>query len=221
MQPNKIILHCTATRPEWWADKTAEEKMQECERWHLDRGFRMIGYHFLVDRDGTITEGRPLDMQGAHCKGQNKDSIGIAMWGGFGGDSDDLPSDHFTAVQHAATKDHIPKLQKQIKIKRDQVFGHNRFSSKACPSFRVQKWMSGMSLSEATVKKPEREKPVQSKTVKASAATIAASAGTTITALAKVDQTSQYIILGFAGLTILFALVIMRERLKAWAEGWH
>ena len=81
--------------------------------------------------------------------------------------------------------------------------------------------MSGMSLSEATVKKPEREKPVQSKTVKASAATIAASAGTTITALAKVDQTSQYIILGFAGLTILFALVIMRERLKAWAEGWH
>jgi hypothetical protein len=75
-----------------------------------------------------------------------------------------------------------------------------------------------MSLSEATVKKPEREKPVQSKTVKASAATIAASAGTTITALAKVDQTSQYIILGFAGLTILFALVIMRERLKAWAE---
>ena len=217
----RIILHCTATRPEWWADKSSEEKMKECERWHLDRGFRSIGYHFLVDRDGTITEGRPLDQQGAHCKGHNADTIGIAMWGGFGSDSDDLPSDHFTPVQLAATYDLIRKLQGQFNIKKDQVFGHNRFSSKSCPGFRVQKWISGMSLSEATVKKPEREKPVQSKTVKASAATIAASAGTTITALAKVDQTSQYIILGFAGLTILFALVIMRERLKAWAEGWH
>ena len=78
-----------------------------------------------------------------------------------------------------------------------------------------------MSLSEATVKKPERTKPRQSKTVKASAATVAASAGTTVTALSGMNEMSQYIILGFAGVSILFALYIMRERLKAWAEGWH
>ena len=91
---------------------------------------------------------------------------------------------------------------------------------KACPGFRVQKWLAGMSLSEATAKKPERTKATQSKTVKASAATVAASAGTTVTALSGMNETSQYIILGFAGITILFGIYIMRERIKAWAEGW-
>jgi activator of HSP90 ATPase len=78
-----------------------------------------------------------------------------------------------------------------------------------------------MSLSEATQKKPERTKAAQSKTVKASAATVVASAGTTVTALSGMNETAQYIILGFAGITILFGLFIMKERIKAWSEGWH
>jgi hypothetical protein len=78
-----------------------------------------------------------------------------------------------------------------------------------------------MKLSEATAKKPERTKPRQSKTVKASAATIAASAGTAVTSLTGMNENAQYIILAFAGLTVLFGLYIMRERIKAWAEGWH
>ena len=218
---DSIILHCTATRPEWWSEKTPNEKMKECEKWHLDRGFSKIGYHYLVDRDGTLTEGRPINMAGAHCKGSNKTSIGIAMWGGFGSDADDLATEHYTPIQLAATYELIRNLQEQYSIKNENCIGHNKKSSKACPGFRVSKWLSGMSLSEATIKKPERVKPSQSKTMKASAAGIAASAGTSITALSRVDQTSQYIILGFAGLTILLGLYVMRERLKAWAEGWH
>ena len=173
-----------------------------------------------MGRNGEVVQGRPIEMIGSHARGHNKDSIGIALFGGFGSDADDLATEHFTPLQLAAAYDLIRKLQGQYNIKNERVIGHNRISSKACPGFRVQKWLAGMSLSEATAKKPERTKATQSKTVKASAATVAASAGTTVTALSGMNETSQYIILGFAGITILFGIYIMRERIKAWAEGW-
>lgn len=220
-QINQIIVHCTATRPDWWEKKTINEQVKEVEKWHVvDRGWKAIGYHYLVGRNGEVVQGRPIEMIGSHARGHNKDSIGIALFGGFGSDADDLATEHFTPLQLAAAYDLIRKLQGQYNIKNERVIGHNRISSKACPGFRVQKWLAGMSLSEATAKKPERTKATQSKTVKASAATVAASAGTTVTALSGMNETSQYIILGFAGITILFGIYIMRERIKAWAEGW-
>lgn len=220
-QIKQIIVHCTATRPDWWEKKTINEQVKEVEKWHVvDRGWKAIGYHYLIGRNGEVVQGRPIEMIGSHAKGQNKDSIGIALFGGFGSDADDLATEHFTPLQLAAAYDLIRKLQGQYNVKNERVIGHNRISSKACPGFRVQKWLAGMSLSEATAKKPERTKATQSKTVKASAATVAASAGTTVTALSGMNETSQYIILGFAGITILFGIYIMRERIKAWAEGW-
>jgi N-acetyl-anhydromuramyl-L-alanine amidase AmpD len=220
-QIRQIIVHCTATRPDWWDKKTINEQVKEVEKWHVvDRGWKAIGYHYLIGRNGEVVQGRPIEMIGSHARGQNKDSIGIALFGGFGSDADDLATEHFTPVQLAAAYDLIRKLKGQYNISNEKVIGHNRISSKACPGFRVQKWLAGMSLSEATAKKPERTKATQSKTVKASAATVAASAGTAVTSLTGMNETSQYIILGFAGLTILFGIYIMRERIKAWAEGW-
>tara|TARA_Y100000022_G_scaffold197622_1_gene206477 strand:+ start:57 stop:734 length:678 start_codon:yes stop_codon:yes gene_type:complete len=218
-----IIVHCSATRPEWMEKNTAQEQLKEIDKWHRDppRNWRMIGYHYIVSRGGEVVVGRPLGTSGAHTKGMN-DTIGICLIGGFGSDADDLATDHFTPLQLAAAYELIRKLQSQYNIKNEDVIGHNRVTNgKACPGFRVQKWLSGMKLSEATAAKPERTKPRQSKTVKASAATVAASAGTTVTALSGMNENAQYIILGFAGITILFGLYIMRERLKAWAEGWH
>lgn len=219
-QIKQIIVHCTATRPDWWDKKTINEQVKEVDRWHRDRGFNQVGYHYLIGRSGEVVQGRPVEMVGAHARGHNKDSIGIALFGGFGSDADDLATEHFTPLQLAAAYDLIRKLQGQYNIKNERVIGHNRISSKSCPGFRVQKWLAGMSLSEATAKKPERTKATQSKTVKASAATVAASAGTAVTSLSGMNETSQYIILGFAGITVLFGLYIMRERIKAWAEGW-
>jgi len=220
-QIRQIIVHCTATRPDWWDKKTLNEQVKEVEKWHVvDRGWKAIGYHYLIGRNGEVVQGRPIEMIGSHARGHNKDSIGIALFGGFGSDADDLATEHFTPLQLAAAYELIRKLQGQYNIKSERVIGHNRISSKACPGFRVQKWLAGMSLSEATAKKPERTKATQSKTVKASAATVAASAGTAVTSLSGMNETSQYIILGFAGLTVLFGIYIMRERIKAWSEGW-
>ena len=218
---DSIVVHCSATRSDWMSADGINEQLKEIDKWHRERGFDMIGYSYLVSRNGEVVQGRPLEKTPAAQKGHNTGSIAICLIGGFGSDADDLATDHYTPVQLARAYSLIRELQEQFNVKNDNVLGHNRLSTKACPGFRVQKWLAGMSLSEATQKKPERTKAGQSKTVKASAATIAASAGTTITALSGIDQNAQYIILGFAGITILFGIYIMRERLKAWAEGWH
>jgi len=69
---DKIIVHCTAT-PEG-----RHTTVEDVRRWHLDRGWSDIGYHFLIYLDGSLHEGRPIKKTGAHCKGHNEGSIGIA-----------------------------------------------------------------------------------------------------------------------------------------------
>ena len=61
-----IIIHCTATRSGWMEDSPTTEKVNEVRRWHLDRGWSDVGYHYLIDRDGTIASGRPVERSGAH-----------------------------------------------------------------------------------------------------------------------------------------------------------
>jgi hypothetical protein len=214
-----IIVHCSATRPEWMTKNSATEQMKEIDRWHREeRKWRMIGYHYVVSRTGDIVQGRPLGDSGAHAKGHNSD-IGICLIGGFGSDADDLATEHYTAEQLAALYKLVSDLRGQYGIPLKKVIGHNRVSSKACPGFRVQKWLGGEDLSRNRA--VERTAPAQSKTVKASAATVAASAGSAVASLSSLDTTAQYIVLGFAGITILLGLYIMKERLAAWASGWR
>ena len=69
---------------------------------------------------------------------------------------------------------------------------------------------------------PKRRKsPTQSKTMQASATVTASGVGTAVGAISSLDSVAQYIVLGFAGLTVLAAIFIMRERLKAWANGYR
>jgi hypothetical protein len=56
---------------------------KEIKSWHKQRGFSDIGYHYVILKDGTIEEGRDLDLVGAHCSGSNEESIGICIDGNF------------------------------------------------------------------------------------------------------------------------------------------
>ena len=127
---NKIILHCTAT-PEG-----RPTSVNEIRSWHKARGWSDIGYHYIVHIDGTISEGRPIERQGAHVKSHNKDSIGIAYVGGI--DKDNFqPLDTRTPEQISSLYEIIMNLMKDYP--NATLHGHNEFSSKACPSFEVAK----------------------------------------------------------------------------------
>jgi N-acetylmuramoyl-L-alanine amidase len=81
---NEIIVHATATRPEWMAGNSTVEKRDEITRWHVEaRGWSDIGYHMIIDRDGTRATGRPTFRIGAHVKGHNSNSLGVSLIGGF------------------------------------------------------------------------------------------------------------------------------------------
>ena len=60
---NKIIIHCTAT-PEG-----RDVSVDTIRQWHLDRGWSDIGYHYIIDLEGNLHEGRPVERQGAHVRG--------------------------------------------------------------------------------------------------------------------------------------------------------
>ena len=127
-KPEKIIIHCTATRP--GQDVTAED----IRSWHLMRGWDDIGYHFICTLDGDMEGGRPMAFQGAHTKGHNN-SIGIAYVGGC--DEDGQPCDTLTRKQKGRIIDCVRMLRNLYGPL--PVHGHNEFTTlKACPSFDVE-----------------------------------------------------------------------------------
>lgn len=136
----EIIIHCTATRPDFMDGAPAATKVREVRKWHLARGWSDVGYHYLIDRDGSVAEGRPIERDGAHVRGRNAGTIGIALFGGHGSSETDLFHDNFTISQNSALKDLISELHEQFGPV--PVAGHNEYAAKACPGFNVKTWLS-------------------------------------------------------------------------------
>lgn len=210
---DEIIIHCADTRPTWMQYEDAKGKTQEIRRWHMDeRGWSDIGYHFVVDRDGTVVDGRPLEKAGAHVRGRNDHSVGICLLGGHGSARNDKFEDNFTSQQDSALRSLIQRLKIEHPEIR-KITGHNEYANKACPGFNVEGWLRREHVEERT-------SPAQSKTMQASAVQIASGAGATVSAVAALDGYAQLAVVFFATVVIVAGMFIMRERLKAWAAGW-
>lgn len=135
MRPIKeIIIHCTAT-PEG-----REVTIGELRRWHRQRGFSDVGYHYIIHLDGRVEAGRAVEEAGAHCQGHNRASIGVCYIGGVGKDGK-TPKDTRTEAQKASLARLTERLLRLYPGA--EVLGHNQLSAKACPSFDVQKWLKG------------------------------------------------------------------------------
>ena len=206
----EIIIHCAATPPEWMADKTAAEKVAEIDRWHKDRGWSGIGYHFFIDRNGDLKKGRSILKNGAHVKGHNTGTIGVCLAGGKGSNENDKFSDNFTEQQGWALKGFLADMQEKYPSI-EKISGHNEYAAKACPGFQVQGWLDH---------KPTNERHIgKSTTLQATAATAVAGAGTVAAGVSELDGDAQKFII-VAGVIMLLALAwIARERIKAWGEG--
>lgn len=120
-----LIVHCTAT-PEG-----REVTVEEITRWHIQRGFRTVGYNFVIYLDGSVHVGRPEEEVGAHCRGFNTKSIGIAYVGGT--DARGKAKDTRTPEQKEALLNLLTELKERYP--NAIVAGHNQFANKACPSF--------------------------------------------------------------------------------------
>ena len=132
-QITEIIIHCTAT------PAGRDLHVDDIRRYHLQQGFETIGYHYLIALDGTIEQGRALDLIGAHCLGHNDRSIGVAYVGGV--TSDMTPADTRTDAQRKSLVKLVDELRGRYP--RASVHGHREFAAKACPCFDVKSEFSG------------------------------------------------------------------------------
>ncbi len=125
---DEIIIHCSAT-PEG-----RDHSVADITAWHRARGFRTIGYHYLVHIDGRVERGRPESEIGAHCLGHNARSIGVCYVGGLASDCK-TPRDTRTPEQRRMLRELVKGLQR--KYRGAKVYGHRDFAAKACPCFDV------------------------------------------------------------------------------------
>lgn len=126
----QAIVHCTYT------PAGLNIGAKEIRQWHLKRGWRDIGYHVVIRRDKIVEPGRPFFEVGAHCKGHNLDSIGIALVGGMS--DNQLPVFNFTETQMLMLGSYIRYLR--VIIPGLEVHGHNWYSQKECPCFDVEQY---------------------------------------------------------------------------------
>ncbi len=118
-----IIIHCSAS------PNGRDDRASDIHRWHKERGFDGIGYHYVICVDGSVESGRPEYWTGAHASGHNKGTIGVCLIG----------TDSFSNKQF----DSLEILVKLLlhKYPAAKVIGHNEISTKTCPGFNVQDWL--------------------------------------------------------------------------------
>lgn len=136
---NYIVVHCTASK------EGQDLNASDINKMHKRRGFSMIGYHYLIRLNGQVEEGRPLDKQGAHVRGYNDESIGVAYVGGL--DDKGKAKDTRTEEQQVAMVNLLEAMVKKFPMAK--IVGHRDLSPdldgdgviekhewmKECPSF--------------------------------------------------------------------------------------
>lgn len=139
IRPAGIVVHHSATPPVVAGRRVDADFLDEAHAtraWGLRFGDRVyhIGYHYVILPDGTVEQGRPDWMPGAHTTGHN-DYLGICLVGDF--------SDHHgrcahpPAAQRQALVELLRSLTQEYHLKPKQVYRHSDLGATRCPGAGV------------------------------------------------------------------------------------
>ena len=162
---HKIVVHCSATRNGKSLKQPGKTAAQVIDGWHKQRGFKRqlaaqrafnphlysIGYHFVIDVDGSVETGRQVGEIGAHVKGHNQNSVGICLVGGITASGKN--HGEYTEAQWRALHRLLRELE--AKYPSARICGHRDLSPdlngdgtitpnewiKDCPCFDVWSWL--------------------------------------------------------------------------------
>lgn len=148
-----LVVHCSAT------PANRDIGVAEIRAMHKARGWRDVGYHYVIRRDGTVEKGRADTVMGAHVAGHNKGSLGICLVGGVRPDM--TAETNFTAAQYNALARLLTELTDRYPTAR--VCGHRDLSPdrngdgkvtpgewvKACPTFDAEFWWKSRQCGDA------------------------------------------------------------------------
>lgn len=137
---SEVVVHCSATRPDWMHNASFSDQVAEIRRWHMqDRGWRDIGYHWLISRAGDLLPGRAETEIGAGVVDHNRGVIHVCLIGGAGSAETDRFKDSFTPAQDITLRGQLQAIGMRTQIRR--ISGHNEWAAKACPGFNVPAWL--------------------------------------------------------------------------------
>jgi N-acetylmuramoyl-L-alanine amidase len=125
---NKIIVHHSASN----GKTTTPEDIWD---WHKSKGYKLIGYHYLVDYDGILHQGRDENMVGAHCKGKNLNSLGVCVIGNF---QIDFPS------KKQAEKLRVLLTDLKKKYPDASIEGHLENANTLCPGINLMPYLKDL-----------------------------------------------------------------------------
>lgn len=140
-----IVIHTSATRA------NMDIGAKEIRSWHKARGWKDIGYHYVIRRDGTYERGRARNAVGAHVAGYNSRSVGICLVGGLS-NTTGKPENNYTDAQWTTLRTLVATM---VEAYPDAVVcGHRDLSPdtnqnslieedewlKACPCFSARNW---------------------------------------------------------------------------------
>lgn len=135
-----IAIHCSATGPK------QDFGAADIDKWHRAKGWKCIGYHYVIRRNGTVEEGREEATIGAHVENWNSVSIGVCMVGGVDANDPKKAVNNFTPEQFASLKQLLVDLK--IRYPSAIIQGHRDFPkvAKACPCYDVKSWLKTVGL---------------------------------------------------------------------------
>jgi N-acetylmuramoyl-L-alanine amidase len=136
-------VHCSASKANIDEGITLPGEdvgVKEITAWHKARGFKTIGYHFVIRRSGQVENGRPLTEIGAHVEGYNANSIGICMVGGVS--ETGKSENNYEPKQWETLKALLARLHREFPGA--EIKGHRDFPkvAKDCPCFDVRAWLA-------------------------------------------------------------------------------
>lgn len=132
MKITHIVVHYSATYSD--QDITAAD----IDKMHKARGWKGIGYHWFIRRDGTLEQGRPENQVGAHVGGQNTGKLGICWAGGLERGASNKGVNNMTDEQEATLIKQIRAMLKRYPGA--EVVGHRDLAATQCPGFDVRSW---------------------------------------------------------------------------------
>jgi len=141
MLPVKYItVHHDGMSPFMAADaRSSAGRIETIRNGHRGNGWGDIGYHFVIDREGRVWEGRAINFQGAHVKNWNEGNLGICCLGNF---DEQAPSQ----AQLMALERQLVVLMKTYGVPKARVKTHQEWSGAktACPGRALQTQMVQM-----------------------------------------------------------------------------
>ncbi|GAB4386722.1 MAG: hypothetical protein Kow0022_16570 [Phycisphaerales bacterium] len=132
---DRITVHHDGMPPTYLRgmDQCARQ-IETIRRGHRSNGWADIGYHYVIDPDGRIWEGRPIQLQGAHVRAYNPHNMGILVLGNF--------DEQQPTPQALAALDAFVAMQMyQYGIPLNRVFTHQELAATACPGRNLQRYM--------------------------------------------------------------------------------